>query len=449
MSSTNEVTYARSAWLFLRGLGVVQLLAVASVDLQIEGLIGPRGILPVEEHFDFAMSAFELHALTWLAGACAIGIMLGRLERPLLLIFAALYWGLIELHGPFMSYQWDTLLIETSVLAIPMATWWRADRWREGFRAPPLLTAFAIRWLNVKLVFCSGVVKLASGDPLWSKFDALQYHWWTQPQPGPLAWHVFQLPPGVQSFLCMGMLVIELFAPIGILIPATRRFSAIALMVLQLAIFATGNYGFFNVLALLLCVPAIDDPLLSKVLRGSTPPVSEPRTSASATLAAALLILLSTIPFVGTVLGWSALPTDVRDDYGTLSQACAFNSYGLFATMTTERWEFLFEGTEDGVTWHRYELPARPEYAESEPPQVAPHLPRLDWSLWFAGLGASWYRPIVARTADRLREAEPSVLALFETDPFDGRAPRRIRVLRRHFRFSYGDEPGIWVVRSP
>lgn len=443
----------------MRGLGVIQFLAVASVDVQIEGLIGPRGISPVEERFDFAMSALELHALTWLALACAIGIMLGRFERPLLLLFAALYWCLIELHGPFMSFQWDTLLIETSVLALPMATWVRADRWQHGFRAPPVLSAFAITWLNVKLVFSSGIVKLASGDPHWSTFDALQYHWWTQPQPGPLAWYAFQLPHGVQAFLCLGMFILELFAPIGILIPKTRRLSALALMSLQVAIFATGNYGFFNLLALWLCIPALDDELLAKLLRGSTPRVREARTSEATTVIAGVLIALSTIPFVGTIFGWNALPERLRDDYTTLTNTRAFNPYGLFATMTTERWEYLFEGTEDdvalggSVTWHRYELPARPEHAHSSPPQVAPHLPRLDWSLWFAGLGASSYRPIVARTAERLREAEPSVLALFEVDPFEGRRPRRIRILRRHFRFSRasttGDGSGSWVVESP
>ena len=440
------MTYATSAWIFLRGLGVIQLIAVASLDAQIVGLIGPRGILPVEEGFGFAMSALELHALTWLAGACSIGVMLGRFARPLLLVFAALYWGLMELHGPFMSYQWDLLLIEASVMAVPMATWVRADRWQDGFRAPPILGAFAITWLNVKLVFSSGVVKLSSGDPLWSSFEALQYHWWTQPQPSPLAWHAFQLPFEVQAFLCLGMFVIELFAPLGILIPYTRRISAFALMFLQVAIFATGNYGFFNLLALWLCVPALDDALLGKLLRGSMPERGERRVSDLATAFAGAMIFACSIPFVGTVFGWNALPDETRDAYATLSHTRAFNPYGLFATMTRTRTEYLFEGTEDDVTWHRYELPARPEHEHSEPPQIAPHLPRLDWSLWFAALGASWYQPIVPSTADRLREAEPSVLALFSHDPFDGRRPRRIRIIRRSFRFARGDEPGIWVV---
>lgn len=446
----SRVSYGLSAWFFLRGLGVIQLMALLSLDQQIDGLIGPRGILPVDERFDFALSTTELHALTWSAGACTIALMLGWLERPALIVFAALYAFLIELHGPFMSYQWDLLLVEASVLSLPMANWWRADRWRDGFAAPPVLAAFAITWLNVKLVFCSGVVKLSSRDPLWSSFEALPYHWWTQPQPGPLAWHAFQLPEGVQSFLCLGMFIIELFAPIGILIPYTRRISAIALMLLQIGIFATGNYGFFNILAFWLCVPALDDELLGKLMRGSAPRVREQRrVSEGATAISAVFIVLSSIPFVGTLFGWNALPDDVRSAYGTLTLTRAFNPYGLFATMTRERSEFLFEGTEDGVTWHRYELPARPEFEDSEPPQVAPHLPRLDWSLWFASLGAGWYRPIVPRTAERLRAGEPSVLTLFETDPFDGRRPQRIRIVRRRFRFARAEEGRIWVVQPP
>ena len=62
------------------------------------------------------------------------------------------------------------------------------------------------------------------------------------------------------------------------------------------------------------------------------------------------------------------------------------NAYGLFAVMTTERPEIELEGSGDGVTWQPVEFRWKPGDARRAP-LPGPHMPRLDWQIWFAALG--------------------------------------------------------------
>ena len=62
--------------------------------------------------------------------------------------------------------------------------------------------------------------------------------------------------------------------------------------------------------------------------------------------------------------------------------------YGLFAVMTTERDEVVLEGSADGKNLEGIRLlVGSPEPWARGRRFVAPHLPRLDWQLWFAALG--------------------------------------------------------------
>ena len=55
----------------------------------------------------------------------------------------------------------------------------------------------------------AGAVKLLSGDPTWQSFTALEYHFWTQPLPTPLAWYAAQLPAWLLIGGTAATLVIE------------------------------------------------------------------------------------------------------------------------------------------------------------------------------------------------------------------------------------------------
>src|SRR6202042_3786463 len=120
-----------------------------------------------------------------------------------------------------------------------------------------------------------GLVKLMSGDPAWRNLTALAYHYETQPLPTPVAWYMFQLPDWFQKASTLVVFFVELAVPFLIFAPAKpRRIGACFLIGLQVLILLTGNYTFFNVLALALCLFLFaDSPPASperKVHRGVT-----------------------------------------------------------------------------------------------------------------------------------------------------------------------------------
>jgi hypothetical protein len=80
---------------------------------------------------------------------------------------------------------------------------------------------------------------------------------------------------------------------------------------------------------------------------------------------------------------------------------------------------------------------------------VAPHLPRLDWMMWFAAQGAfeeeRWFQSL----CDRLFEGSPDVRALLAVDPFPASPPQFIRATRTIYRFTRPGQGSAWWVRVP
>src|SRR6266536_2741273 len=51
-------TYVLSRWLFLRLLGIVYLVAFASLAVQVRGLIGEHGLFPLGEYLERARETY-------------------------------------------------------------------------------------------------------------------------------------------------------------------------------------------------------------------------------------------------------------------------------------------------------------------------------------------------------------------------------------------------------
>ena len=104
------------------------------------------------------------------------------------------------------------------------------------------------------------------------------------------------------------------------------------------------------------------------------------------------------------------------------------NSYGLFRVMTTERPEITVEGSDDGMSWKPYRFRWKPCELDRRPRFTTPHMPRLDWQMWFAALaGDCGSQPWFRRFEQRLLEGSPEVLALLREVPFRDRPPRYVR----------------------
>jgi lipase maturation factor 1 len=425
---------SRATALFLKALGAIYLIAFVSFGVQAGGLIGSQGILPVANYlramrealgagaFWYAPTVFWVNSsdlalrAAWIAGAVlAIVLVLGFFRRTCLIALLILYLSISTAGQDFWSFQWDILLTEVGFLAIfadgsPGRTW-------------------LFRWLLFRLMFMSGVVKLMSGDPTWRDLTALSYHYWTQPLPTPIAWYMAQLPTWFQKASIVFVLFVELLVPFLIFTPLKfRRIAGWVLIGLQVLILLTGNYTFFNLLAIALCVFLFADP----PVRDARP---ETRVQRGVTLAL-MVFVLTTSGLQLLEMFHLPLPAPAQSYLVWISPLRLINSYGLFAVMTTTRPEIVVEGSNDGITWMPYEFRDKPGDVKRAPPWVAPYQPRLDWQMWFAALGSVDENRWFYNFAARLLQGSPPVLRIMERNPFPGSPPHYIRAVLYDYRFT-------------
>lgn len=464
--SVERPTYSIAAWLFLRALALIYLVAFLSYWSQVDGLISSTGILPFQNflhavHDNLGAAGFwRTPSLGWLwqhdalphllcVGGVLLSIVLflGWIPGPSLLLLWAFYLSLAVMGQVFYGFQWDVLLLEAGFLAILVAPWHRLTWSRSG--NPPALARLLILWLLFRLIFSAGVVKLSSGDATWANLTALNYHFWTQPIPDWIAWYVNQFPEWIKKGMTLGMFGAELLLPLFFFAPRRLRFFAFAgTVILQVAIIATGNYGFFNLLTLALALWLVDDlqwpgGLLSWV--GALGVRYLPPRAMMAVVA--VIFALSLVPFLSIFRQPFVLLKPLTWAYDYVAPFRIINSYGLFAVMTTQRREIIIQGTVDGYEWRTYHFRYKPGTLTRKPPFITPYMPRLDWQMWFAALGPINQSPWMMSLFQRLLQGSPSVLDLFEADPFEGTRPVRVRAKIDDYRFTTWNEreaSGAW-----
>jgi len=304
----------------------------------------------------------------------------------------------------------------------------------------------------------AGVVKLLSGDPTWRDLTALEYHFWTQPLPTPLAWYAAQLPPWLLIGGTAATLVIELGSVFLIFLPRRlRAAAACCALLLQSLIVLTGNYNFFNLLTMLMCVFLFDDAALHRLVPRwleSRAQSHAPLPSRRATAIAAALALI-VVP-VGLDRIWQTVARADLPVLGAVTRAVSplfiVNPYGLFAVMTTARPEIAIEGSVDGRVWREYVFRYKPGPLSRPAMWNIPHQPRLDWQMWFAALGTPRENLWIVGLMRRLLEGSPTVLALLDSNPFTDGPPKYVRAQLYDYRFADRGThaaTGQWWVRRP
>ncbi len=450
-------TFRFSSMLFLRLLGLVFLVAFVSFWGQADGLVGDHGILPVKSYFELLKTTPSLTSnfdrflaapsLLWLspnsAGltdimgtgvVCSLFLMAGLHPAWALLGCVLTYQSLRAGVPLFLGYQWDILLVESGLVALLMAPWgWWQRPWSA--REPPRVGRWSMWWLLFKLMVLSGLVKLLwnSGAPgpehpsqfrhftawitgvpvgnnTWLDGTALKFHYFTQPIPASTSWWFAHLPAGAQSTSLGVCMVIELIVPFAFFAPRRLRHVAALLQIfLQGMMAISGNYGFFNLLTVVLCIPLFDDTFWPARVqrfiergrpRPPAPALSPVRVVFRRTGAILRATLAGFIFLLGLVLftqEWNSgsrpppanpppPPNILERAANQMSQLGLINRYGLFRVMTTERPEIIIEGSDDGQTWKPYEFVWKPGDPMRQPSFSTPHMPRLDWQMWFAAL---------------------------------------------------------------
>lgn len=387
-----------------------------------------------------------LNSLCAVAFFSSLSLALYVAPRVALFTLWASWLSLVSICHPWLDFQWDLLLVEASFVSWFFAPSGLSPRAARHAPEPSKAARFMLRWLAFKLTFESGVVKLASGDPTWRDLTALTYHWWTQPLPTWSSFLANALPYSVQLVLCALMFVFELPLPLLALGPRTARLiSAAGLMMLQAALFAAGNYSYYNLLTFVLAVPLLDDQALAWLTRRPLPTAdSAPPSRWPDGFFAVLFALLSVLAFERRLTTHPHLEAVQKP----LRAFDTINAYGAFAVMTKTRTEILIEGSDDGVTWQRYEFPYKAGDVHRRPTFVAPWQPRLDWQLWFAALGSCSDSPWMLSLQRHLLLGTPSVLSLFEKIPFPEHAPKFVRTRNFEYTFAPLSDPNGWWVAT-
>src|SRR5262249_37551347 len=242
------------------------------------------------------------------------------------------------------------------------------------------------------------------------------------------------------------MFFIELVLPFLIFSPRRLRlFAAFGILLLQSCILVTGNYNWFNLQTMLLCLPLFDDVAIRQLLpRGFTSLWSVHRENKTSRRPVALFVvsaLASLIVFCSVVEMYARFggsPPALAQAIDRFVWPLHITSpYGLFAVMTTERDEIIIEGSYDGIEWREYEFRYKPGNVAREPLWNIPHQPRLDWQMWFAALQDPRRLLWFSRFIQRLRQNEPAVTALLEKNPFSDKHPVYVRALL--YDYNYAD----------
>ncbi len=454
---TEKTTYILTRWIFLRGLGCIYLIAFLSLWVQIHGLIGSNGILPVTDYlgavhqqlgakgyhlvptlFWFNSTGFFLHLICTGGVILSLTLIAGFFPTFSLIGLWGFYLSLVTVGQVFLSFQWDVLLLEVGLLAVFFAPF----TIRETFkRAIKLSTPFLwlLRWLLFRLMFASGFVKLAS-DEVWRDLTALNFHYETQPLPTWIGWYVHHLPEWFHKISIVGMFVIELGVPFLIFAPRrVRLLGGIGLLGLQLLIMLTGNYCFFNLLTILLCLLLIDDITWKSLIpRRFIPSINivdlSPRKIGKLCIVVLSIVLFafSSLRFGGQLFNETKLT-----ELAWIRPYRSVNTYGLFADMTESRPEIVIEGSNDQITWKPYEFKWKPGKLNRAPGWVAPHQPRLDWQMWFAALrgnyrNTTWFLDFMGA----LLQGKPEVLKLLKDNPFPETPPRYVKATLYKYRFT-------------
>jgi uncharacterized membrane protein YphA (DoxX/SURF4 family) len=486
LSSEAATSSMITRWLFFRLLGIVHLTAFASYAVQILGLNGENGVQPTRALLNASYHAYgkaayyllptiewwncsdqALQTIVWSGALLSVLVILGVATGPLLCILCVLWLSLVSGGGEFTAFQSDGMLVEATILSLLLVPWqlfeppWPVRAELRKQYPPSAAALWSIRFMIFRLMLAAGLVKILSGDPTWRQLTALDFHFETQPIPTPMAWYAHWLPEWSHKASVVAMYLSELAAPILIFCGRfPRMIAAIFIGSLHAMIALTGNYTFLNLLSITLCIPLLDDGMTSHMVplwlrrqirmarSDKTQPIVQRRLLF---ISSFLLILLAACQLVNSVLP-GYVPGAVRECLAEIAPFHLADHYGLFAVMTTSRPEIVLEGTRDGENWLAYEFKYKVgDDLKRAPPWVEPHMPRLDWRLWFAAMEPLEENPWVLELVRRLLEGTLDVRIFFEKDPFANAPPLLVRAFVYDYHFSTPEErnkTGQWWRRD-
>ena len=488
-------TVLLARWLWLRALAAIYFSAFFSLLFQVKGLIGEHGILPAgqtlaaiaeaagKNRFWVAPSLFWISSSThfivavmWVGLLASIAVFFNVWPRGSLLICWLCFLAFVSSAGDFSSYQSDGMLLEAGFLSMFFAP--PGLRPRLGAAHPPIrLSLWLLQWEWFRIYFESGLVKWLSGDIQWRHLTAMDEYYQNSPLPSWIGWYVQHLPRGFQKATAAGTLILEFFVVLLFFFPrkwpggrAVRVALFAIVTVWEIPVILTGNYAFLNYIVVCLGILLLDDRTLASWIparyrdklalphAGDKPTATGPESSTKralhvlkltiSTLLLAIIAYDTTFELLNIVMSGLPLPSS---PVAILEPFRIANQYGLFAIMTTGRYEIEFQGSNDGQNWTVYPFQYKPQALNERPRVYAPYQPRFDWNLWFASLGNWQEYNIVPLTEERLLDNDADALTLFRGNPFARAPPKYVRAVLWQYWFTTMEEKratGNWWKRQ-
>jgi hypothetical protein len=382
--------YALTSFIFRILLGLVYLVVFSTHICQALFLIGSKGLLPITEtltnnpglrFWNFPTLHLWLNSDFWIIALMVLGIVfsilliLGYFPKSSLIALFILYLSLVTSGRDFFYFQWDNLLLEATFIAffIPLSGKLFG---KKELREPSKIFIFLFLWLLFRLYFESGIAKLIDG-PEWIRLTAMQIYYQTAPLPSIFGWVMSLLPNFVHALTNIVVLLAEILVPLLFFFP--RRFKIIAFYILlpfQLPIMLTANYGFFNLLTLVLSLFLLDDEhigfLLSKFrIKFHHKIINKPRHKPAKYLSAALAIFLVVFSILGFLHFTSPnFNSHLQSLEIAITPYRIINTYHLFLSIVKERQIIEIAGF-DGRVWK----PVLFRHTNQNPEKMPPFLP--------------------------------------------------------------------------
>ncbi|HEU4402112.1 MAG TPA: lipase maturation factor family protein, partial [Candidatus Polarisedimenticolia bacterium] len=472
--------------------------------MQLAALVGSRGLLPLGEYLGRYQTAgagwlarlYDFPTLLWIAhpdwlltalplagAALAILLILGVGGRVVPALLWLLYLSSVVAARDFFYYQWDNLLLETTFLAIFLparGTLAGAIR-RRPLPEPSPVVVFLLRWVLFRLLFESALAKILYGREDWLTLRGMTYYYETAPLPSWGGWLVQQQPLWFHQGSVLYMFLVELLLPFFIFLPRRFRIAFFLLhLPFQISIGLTSNYGFFNLLSLVLSLLVLEDRDLEgaarlwRRLRRRAPAVGAAATQQGAAppAPAAGAATPAGRPGVGgpapaAPLPWPRrmlrhapwllaaciVPASLMEASGYLLRGTAFdralvraralyaplrtvNVYHLFPGIVRQRIVAEIEGTQDGASWVPYRLRYAPGDPGAAPPMTWLHNPRFPFNYSFFTLGRGRRDVEYLENLARRLCCDPGAVAgLMEPNALLESRPQALRMSYYRYRF--------------
>jgi hypothetical protein len=468
-----------------RFVGALYVIGFGTLIFQHESMPGSGLYLPnariwaaYRRDFPGIRRYFEFPSLLWIfQGEAAlrafpyVGVLAGIwaiIGGPYAIVAFVVAWMLwLSLESRGVVFPWDTMLVEIGFLVFFLPS----TQLLPDIRATELplpSVSFMVRWLVIRLMIGFGKEKFIGTRKTDMLYLRGFFVW--MPLPTPLAWIGHHAPAWMLRAMLVVMFFAEIAAPVlGLFTGDLRLIAFASLVFLMIGIQATGNWGFFNIGYILLCVSLLDvngsifdlgkEPWASHL-------TSWPDVAIHALMGVMFLISLVNLPNNSFLTrSWLAWPPDmfglphkwmplikrVHALLTPLRWIWGFrfvNGYGVFPphAMPPLRLIPVFEGSDDGVEWKAYGYRFMPTTPKSRPPVIAPYHARFDQYCYYTTMGidsaslfGSLYplaHPYAANTSSttfdllvqRILAGDKRIRHLFPHDPFPNAPPKLVRV---------------------